>query len=165
MPPAPSKRASRKRRERLAARWASISVTAAYPLRGCPNQRVLPSHLGFEISECGSLLPLFLPLTRQWWLYRRIELRRGKAATSRRTPKPMTAVCGFSTVAKYTSRGVQEQLRATKPKRRFLCASAVKTVFLPCRRRKRRRPCTFTVNPAARTSPVRLSVESGENMN
>ena len=63
--------------------------------------RALTLHLGFEISECGSLLPLFLPLTRQRRLYRRLELRRWKAATSRRTPKPEPAVCGFSTVAEY----------------------------------------------------------------
>jgi len=67
------------------------------------------------------LVPLFLPLTRQRWRYRRIELRRGKAATSRRTPKPEPAVCGFSTVPEYTSRGVQEQLRSPNLKGVF-CA-------------------------------------------
>jgi len=41
---------------------------------------------GPPISECGSSLPLFLPLTRQRWVTRRDESRRGKAATSRRTP-------------------------------------------------------------------------------
>ena len=42
---------------------------------------------GSKISECGSLVPLLLPLTRQRSVLRRSELRRGKAATSRRTPK------------------------------------------------------------------------------
>ncbi len=45
-----------------------------------------------EISECGSLLPLFLPLTRQrfgmgrdlsQWMIRQDRLRPQKAATSR----------------------------------------------------------------------------------
>ena len=39
-----------------------------------------------KLSECGSSLPLSLPLTRQRWVIRRDESRRAKAATSRRTP-------------------------------------------------------------------------------
>jgi len=40
-----------------------------------------------RVSECGSLLPLFPPLTRQRRVMRRDESRRAKAVTSRRTPE------------------------------------------------------------------------------
>ena len=53
------------------------------------------------ISECGSSLPLFLPLTRQRLVMRRDELRRAKAATSRRIPKG--AYFGYSPKLKFTS--------------------------------------------------------------
>jgi len=44
-------------------------------------------NFGAQLSECGSLLPLSLPLTGQRSGVRRDESRQAKAASSRRTPR------------------------------------------------------------------------------
>jgi hypothetical protein len=55
---------------------------------GYPDWQIPESRPQCEISECGSSLPLFPPLTRQRSAVRRDKSQQGKAATSRRTPKP-----------------------------------------------------------------------------